>query len=345
MAKSTKKKTYDDYLKICQDKNITMLDLSADNIGNIKEKIRIKCNVCGLIKLSSYFNLVHNNSKCVNCYRTYNPKTIKDYEDLEKEKQLKFLNLDPQNLLTTTTQRIIKCNLCGEESKKSFNQIQENNCGCSLCYPKRTKTIDDYIKIGKEKGIIFRELKTNFPKSTTARTKCKCITCNNKFISSYCYIFKEANPCQKCANRLGVGKRNNAKLTKNDYKLLGKENNLKFLELNKNFPKNNKTKTLVKCLICNHKWKAAYHGLNNVINCPKCRDRFKFKNEELCREFFNLYFKNNFIKIRPSWLKNPHTGYMLELDGYCEALNLAFEYQGEQHFKIVKNFKDTTRFR
>ena len=43
------------------------------------------------------------------------------------------------------------------------------------------------------------------------------------------------------------------------------------------------------------------------------------------------FFGVEFPKLRPSFLKS-FTGRRLELDGYCEALALAFEYQGEQHY-------------
>jgi len=35
---------------------------------------------------------------------------------------------------------------------------------------------------------------------------------------------------------------------------------------------------------------------------------------------------------------NPETGKRLELDGYCRKLNLAFEYQGEQHYQTSSLF-------
>lgn len=38
--------------------------------------------------------------------------------------------------------------------------------------------------------------------------------------------------------------------------------------------------------------------------------------------------------IKPKWLKNPDTGKLLELDRYYPNLNLAFEYNGLQHYEL-----------
>ena len=43
-----------------------------------------------------------------------------------------------------------------------------------------------------------------------------------------------------------------------------------------------------------------------------------------------------FSPIRPNFLVDPQTNYKLELDGYNEELNIAFEYNGIQHYKFVK---------
>ena len=40
-------------------------------------------------------------------------------------------------------------------------------------------------------------------------------------------------------------------------------------------------------------------------------------------------------KIKPKWLTNSRNNRM-ELDGYCKKMKIAFEYQGEQHFKISR---------
>lgn len=64
--------------------------------------------------------------------------------------------------------------------------------------------------------------------------------------------------------------------------------------------------------------------------CPECSKK-TFVGQERTRIIFQTQFNKPFPSIRPDWLKNPATGRNLELDGYCEDLKLAFEYQGRQH--------------
>jgi len=54
--------------------------------------------------------------------------------------------------------------------------------------------------------------------------------------------------------------------------------------------------------------------------------------ERICRAFFEEMFNQKFPKVRPGWLEGMK-GSPLELDGYCESLKLAFEYQGRHHFE------------
>lgn len=64
--------------------------------------------------------------------------------------------------------------------------------------------------------------------------------------------------------------------------------------------------------------------------CPECTKK-TFVGQERTRIVFQKQFNQLFPSVRPDWLKNPKTGRNLELDGYCEELKLAFEYQGRQH--------------
>jgi very-short-patch-repair endonuclease len=51
--------------------------------------------------------------------------------------------------------------------------------------------------------------------------------------------------------------------------------------------------------------------------------------------------QKKWISIRPKWLKNPYTKRNLEIDCYCEQLNIAVEIDGEQHHHYVSWFHKT----
>ena len=62
------------------------------------------------------------------------------------------------------------------------------------------------------------------------------------------------------------------------------------------------------------------------------------KGETECKIVAEEIFKKPFIKIRPDFLYNNITKQNLELDLYNEELNLAFEYNGKQHYEYVPYF-------
>lgn len=55
--------------------------------------------------------------------------------------------------------------------------------------------------------------------------------------------------------------------------------------------------------------------------------------EKECRRVLENYYGKPFIRTRSlSFLKNPETGRLLELDGYNDELKIAFEFNGKQHY-------------
>ena len=50
-----------------------------------------------------------------------------------------------------------------------------------------------------------------------------------------------------------------------------------------------------------------------------------------------IFSGHSIPKARPDFLVG-HRQRRLELDGYCASLNLAFEYQGEQHYRHIMFF-------
>lgn len=60
--------------------------------------------------------------------------------------------------------------------------------------------------------------------------------------------------------------------------------------------------------------------------------------EERVREAFTWLFGQSFPTTRPAWLTQPGYVHPCELDGYCEPLKLAFEFQGDQHYETVVRY-------
>ena len=85
-----------------------------------------------------------------------------------------------------------------------------------------------------------------------------------------------------------------------------------------------------------HRWSASYNSLSNKGSwCPVCSSRL---GERLCRTAFEKLFGVAFPKARPKWLLSDEGNHM-ELDGYAESLNLAFEHQGKQHYEEIAGMK------
>jgi len=85
-----------------------------------------------------------------------------------------------------------------------------------------------------------------------------------------------------------------------------------------------------------HEWEATYKNISKGKWCPMCA---RGVSERICRKYFEEIFQKKFPSLKPKWLRlNRKT--RLELDGYCEELKIAFEYQGHQHFGDVKLFKN-----
>lgn len=65
--------------------------------------------------------------------------------------------------------------------------------------------------------------------------------------------------------------------------------------------------------------------------------------ENRIRKIVSNYFGKEFKSVRPAFLKNVLTKRNLELDMYCEELNIALEYQGVQHIKYLPHFHKTEK--
>lgn len=85
--------------------------------------------------------------------------------------------------------------------------------------------------------------------------------------------------------------------------------------------------------------KSVLFGKNSVAKISPAR-KISAGEQECCRVMEKIYGKP-FKSVWPTWLKNPETGRLLELDCYNEELSLAVEYNGEQHYNHP-NFTNNT---
>ena len=84
-----------------------------------------------------------------------------------------------------------------------------------------------------------------------------------------------------------------------------------------------------------HKWKYSLGtAKDRGLFCPECIGG-RYFGEELVRAYFELVFSMKFPNSFPSW------GRGLQLDGYCDSLDLAFEHHGRQHFTFVRRYHRT----
>jgi hypothetical protein len=216
------------------------------------------------------------------------------------------------------------------EFKMPYSDIK--NHWCLECYNlKRSDTIRlsyDEVKTfieSKHPGakLLSEKYKNNFTKLD--------IICENKhyFQMTY-YNIKGRHWCSYCNG--------NTKLTLNDVTdfINIKHPNSKIL----NKYKNARTKLDIVCKN-NHNFKMTFDDIkNNGRWCPYCNE---LKGEKSCRRLLEIIFKQRFIKLNPKWLINPNTNRTLELDGYCEKLNIAFEYDGFQHYEFPNYFHKTEK--
>lgn len=142
-----------------------------------------------------------------------------------------------------------------------------------------------------------------------------CNKCKKTFKKSYRRLIGSVYGCYCQAG--------NKKLTRYDIENRIVDKNIILLETQKY----NYLPFKWKCKECGHEWEDNYRKVvYKTYACPKCN---KLKGETFCKAILEYIFNEEFIKIRPDWLRYKRT---LELDGYCEKLKLAFEYNGPQHY-------------
>lgn len=166
------------------------------------------------------------------------------------------------------------------------------------------------------------------------------VKCSNGHILPFGRInVKDDEWCGLC--RLSKTRYNNALKDLGRCKEYLSKFNGKLISSEEDILKQCETKIFKSCpikILCKnkHEWETSLDSLSHGHWCTKC----KYKSEAMAIEIMEEIMNEKFIKQRPKWLQK------LELDGYCEKLKLAIEYNGIQHsiysdffHKNIRNFE------
>jgi hypothetical protein len=183
---------------------------------------------------------------------------------------------------------------------------------CNKCRNLTIEEMQDHAK--KNKGICLSKVYKN----SNTKIKWKCSK-GHIFKSKPDSVIYRDTWCPYCANIFP--------LTIKEMKKIAKSRNGKCLSRTY---KNSDTHLKWMCSE-GHIWKASPNRVKNAGNwCPKCKIWFS---ESICKTTFEQIFNTKFPKHYPRWLINSR-GNQMELDGYSKKYQIAFEYNGIQHFKI-----------
>jgi hypothetical protein len=191
---------------------------------------------------------------------------------------------------------------------------------CPVCNGNIRLTISEMHEIAKEYG--GRCLSKNYINSHT-KLLWQCAE-GHQWEAAHSHI-KNGQWCPYCAG--------NVRLTIADMQQIAEEREGVCLS---SIYTNVATKLLWQCAE-GHQWEAKPSDIKSGCWCPECSSGL---GERICRAFFEQLFDKKFPRHHPKWLVN-RTGNRMELDGYCKALNLAFEHHGEQHYSGGNLFIDT----
>lgn len=200
---------------------------------------------------------------------------------------------------------------------ESTPSLVKNGAWCPVCAGNAKCSLEEFVKIAESRGgtCVSRGYQNNNTKLTFRCAK-------NHEWDTIPYSIKKGHWCPYCAG--------SARRSLDEMQKIASSRGGKCLS---NHYKNNQSKLTWECAF-GHQWDSAPASIINGTWCPHCSSGL---GERICREHFEQIFGHIFPKSYPKWLANDD-GNQMELDGYCENLGIAFEYQGEQHYSLDTHY-------
>nr|QBK85813.1 MAG: uncharacterized protein LCMAC101_04080 [Marseillevirus LCMAC101] len=262
---------------------------------------------------TSFGNVFYSGTWCVQCQKL----SLKEAQEIAKERGGKCLSIEYVNKRENMEWE------CGKGHKwvSTLGTIKYDEVWCTLCWYGKSRpspiTIEQLKEIVDQRGGKLIATKYKNP-----NTKLMVVCSKNHRWETTSTGLKNGNWCFECCV---------------DSKFLSLEEVQETAakrggKLISTVYKGTNKKVIWECKR-KHQWSATTGSVRGGSWCPYCR----YKSEQLSREILEKIYDSPFPKIRPKFLRTEKGG-CLELDGYNEKLELAFEYQGIQHEKVVPFF-------
>lgn len=292
----------------------------SDNYINARTKLLWECN-----KGHTWLAIpdsIRRGSWCRFCAKN-RKKTIEDMRALAKSKGGKCLSEEYENVFTSLKWQCSEGHIWESAANNIIQGAWCHICGRIKAGLSKRLGLDIFKKADRAKGGIC--LSTEYV-GLHSKLQFKCKN-GHVFSAEPASILHQGSWCRTC---YGTEKKTIEEMHK-----IAADRNGKCLS--KNYV--NAYDLLKWQCSNNHIFKKRYSDIYIGQWCPECS---RGLGERICKAYFEYYFFAEFKKAYPKWLVSSSKT-QLELDGYNEALGIAFEHQGEQHYTTATMFITTEK--
>ena len=308
--------TYEEYMErfYVKNKNAENIEILGEYVNNVT-KIKCKCKIDGYeweVKPSHLLS----GTGCPRCYGRN--KTTEEFIN-----ELKEINGDIIILgkyINNKTKIKCKCKIDGYKWEAVPSNLLSGQ-GCPKCANNKMKLthkefMDRMKKINSDIEILGEYVNSQIK----IKVRCKIDGYEWEVVPNN---LLNGRGCPKC-----VGRNKTTEEFKQEMK-----------EINDNIEilgeyKGAMTKIKCKCKIDGHEWEVTPRDLLKGIGCPKC-------NESKGEKRIGKYLDSKNIEYKPQYrFDDCKNKYKLPFDFYIPSLNIAIEYDGEDHYIIFKRSKN-----
>jgi very-short-patch-repair endonuclease len=324
-----KKLTTYEFIIKANEKHNNKYDYSLSKYIGANEKIKIICSKHGEFEQTASSHL--KGQGCKQCF--FHNRRITNYELINKfnlvhNNKYDYSLIDYKNIHIKIS---IICPIHGEFKQRPNNHLHGK--GCLKCGGSEKSNVHKFI----ERANLKHNNKYDYTKVDyiNGKTKVKIICSEHGEFEQMPCVHLRGNGCKKCSNKI---KQNYKKITLSEFKNKSnlKHNNKYDYSLINDIDLNKKYNII--CPIHGEFKQKLRNHLYQGNGCPRCKDS---KGEIEISKW--LLSKN--IKFNPQHrFKDCRYIKPLPFDFYLPDYNICIEYDGEQHYKIIKKFGGVNNF-